>query len=97
MKGNEGQLRQPYREGQEDRLGALGFAGNALVLWNAECLDDAIARLRVTGRVIADEVLRRLSPLQYEHIEVLGCFPFIPAADLTGGARRQLRELGQAP
>ena len=34
--GNEGQLRQPYREGQEDQLGALGFALNALVLWNAQ-------------------------------------------------------------
>ena len=33
--GNEGQLRQPYRDGQEDQLGALGFALNSLVLWNA--------------------------------------------------------------
>jgi TnpA family transposase len=43
--GNQGQLRQPYRDGQEDQLGALGFALNALVLWNAQYLDDAIAQL----------------------------------------------------
>ena len=96
MKGNEGQLRQPYRGGQEDQLGALGFALNALVLWNAQYLDDAIAQLRATGREIADEDLRRLSPLQHEHIKVLGRFPFTLPQDLTGGARRQLRELGQA-
>ena len=96
MKGNEGQLRQPYRGGQEDRLGALGFAGNALVLWDAQYFDDAIAQLRATGREIADEALRRLSPLQHEHIEVLGRFPFTLPQDLTAGARERLRELGQA-
>jgi hypothetical protein len=66
--GNEGQLRQPYR----DQLGALGFALNALVLWNAQYLDDAIAQLRATGHQITDEDLRRLSPLQHEHIKMLG-------------------------
>jgi hypothetical protein len=38
--------RKPYREGQEDQLGALGFALNALVVWNAQYIDDAIAYLR---------------------------------------------------
>jgi TnpA family transposase len=94
--GNEGQLRQPYREGQEDQLGALGFALNALVLWNAQYLDDAIAQLRATGHEITDEDLRRLSPLQHEHIKMLGHFPFTLPQDLTAGARRQLRQLGQA-
>jgi hypothetical protein len=94
--GNEGQLRQPYRDGQEDQLGALGFALNALVLWNAQYLDDAIAQLRATGHQITHEDLRRLSPLQHEHIKMLGHFPFTLPHDLAGGARRQLRELGQA-
>ena len=67
--GNEGQPRQPYRDGQEDQLGALGFALKALVLWNAQYLDDAIAQLRATGHQITDEDLRRLSPLQHEHIK----------------------------
>ena len=94
--GNEGQLRQPYREGMEDQLGALGFALNALVLWNAQYLDDAIAQLRATGHHITDEDLRRLSPLQHEHIKMLGNFPFTLPHDLLDGQRRQLRELGQA-
>lgn len=40
---------------QEDQLGALGFALNALVLRNAQYLDDAIAQLRATGHQITNE------------------------------------------
>jgi TnpA family transposase len=29
-----GELRQRYREGQEDQLGALGLLMNVVVLWN---------------------------------------------------------------
>jgi TnpA family transposase len=32
--GHRGELRQRYREGQEDQLGALGLVVNILVLWN---------------------------------------------------------------
>jgi TnpA family transposase len=32
--GQRGELRQRYREGQEDQLGALGLVLNALILWN---------------------------------------------------------------
>jgi TnpA family transposase len=94
--GNRGELRQPYREGQEDQLGALGFALNALVLWNAQYLDDAIAHLRATGHDISDEDLQRLSPLQYEHIKMLGNFPFTLPAELAAGQRRQLRGLAES-
>jgi TnpA family transposase len=92
--GNQGELRQPYREGQEDQLGALGFALNALVLWNAQYMDDAIAYLRATGHEIADEDLERLSPLLHEHIKMLGNFPFTLPHELAAGQRRPLRGLG---
>ncbi|MGH2969421.1 MAG: Tn3 family transposase, partial [Solirubrobacteraceae bacterium] len=92
--GNQGQLRQPYREGQEDQLGALGFALNALVVWNAQYMDDAIAHLRATGHQITHEDLKRLSPLQHEHIKMLGNFPFTLPHELAAGQRRQLRGLG---
>jgi hypothetical protein len=32
--GKRGELRQRYREGQEDQLGALGLVVNMIVLWN---------------------------------------------------------------
>jgi hypothetical protein len=56
---------------------------------------DDTARLLITGHQITDEDLRRLSPLQHEHIKILGHFPFTLPQDLTAGARRQLRQLGQ--
>lgn len=37
--GQRGELRQAYREGQEDRLGALGLVLNAVVLWNTRYID----------------------------------------------------------
>jgi hypothetical protein len=37
--GQRGELRQRYREGQEDQLGALGLVVNALVLWNTRYMD----------------------------------------------------------
>jgi hypothetical protein len=92
--GNQGELRQPYREGQEDQLGALGFALNARVLWNAQYMDDAVVHLRATDHEIADEDLRRLSPLQHEHIELLGNFPSRCPTNFAAGQRHQLRGLG---
>jgi len=89
--GNRGELRQPYREGQEDQLAALGFALNVLVLWNTQYMDDAIGHLRRSGRKISDEHLARLSPLQHEHILMLGTFPFTLPHELADGQRRRLR------
>ena len=39
----EGELRKPYREGQEDQLGALGLVVNAIVLWNTRYIALALA------------------------------------------------------
>jgi hypothetical protein len=44
--GQRGELRQRYREGQEDQLSALGLVVNALVLWNTRYMDAALNYLR---------------------------------------------------
>ena len=79
------------REGQEDQLAALGFALNVLVLWNTQYMDDAVGHLRRGGREISHEHLARLSPLQHEHILMLGTFPFTLPHELADGQRRRLR------
>jgi hypothetical protein len=89
--GNRGELRQPYRQGQEDQLSALGLALNILVLWNTQYMDDAINHLRNSGREINGDDLARLSPLQHEHIKMLGTFPFALPDELAAGHRRALR------
>ena len=65
------ELRQRYREGQEDQLGALGLVVNAIILWNTIYMDAALARLRTDGVDVRDEDVARLSPLGHEHINML--------------------------
>ena len=58
--GQCGQLRQRYREGQEDQLGALGLVLNAIVLWNTRYLDAALTQLRSGGHPAEDSDVQRL-------------------------------------
>lgn len=58
-------------------------------------MDDAVNQLCATGREINDDDLARLSPLQHEHIKMLGNFPFTLPHELAAGQRRQLRGLGE--
>jgi TnpA family transposase len=70
--GQRGELRQRYREGQEDQLGALGLVLNAVVLWNTRYMDAALAALRACGWSVRDEDVARLSPLGFRHVNFLG-------------------------
>ncbi|CAL9674310.1 hypothetical protein SUDANB105_07759 [Streptomyces sp. enrichment culture] len=74
--GQRGELRQNYREGMEDRLGALGLALNAVVLWNSLYLDGAAKQLAADGFPVTDDLPARLSPLQFDHINFLGRYTF---------------------
>lgn len=71
-----GEVRQRYREGQEDQLGALGLVVNALVLWNTNYIDAAVKQLRDQRVEVKSEDLSRLSPLEYKHINMLGRYQF---------------------
>ena len=44
--GKRGELRQRYREGQEDQLGALGLVVNIIVLWNTLYINAALQQLQ---------------------------------------------------
>jgi len=89
--GQRGQLRQRYREGQEDQLGALGLVVNAIVLWNTRYQDAALDQLRRSGLNVLDDDVRRLSPLGHDHINLLGRYQF-SAADLMRDDLRPLRD-----
>ena len=43
--GKRGELRQRYREGQEDQLGALGLVVNILALWNTIYMEAVLEQL----------------------------------------------------
>ena len=88
--GKRGELRQRYREGQEDQLGALGLVVNVIVLWNTIYMDAALDQLRAEGFDVRPEDVARLSPLGFEHINMLGRYvPTLP----DGIARGELRPL----
>lgn len=74
--GRRGEVRQRYREGQEEQLGTLGLVVNALVLWNTYYMDAACLQLRSSGWEIADEDKARLSPLASAHFNMLGRYQF---------------------
>ena len=70
--GKCGELHQPYKEGQKEQLGALGLLVNSIVLWNTRSMTAAIDTLSEKGMAVDDEDVTHLSPLGYEHINIVG-------------------------
>jgi TnpA family transposase len=89
--GRRGELRQRYREGQEGQLGALGLVLNIIVLWNTLYIDAVLEQLRREGYPIKDEDVARLSPLGFEHINLLGRYTFSMPESVQRGELRPLR------
>ena len=95
--GKRGELRQRYREGQEDQLGALGLVVNIIVLWNTIYMDAALAQLRKEGYPVRDEDVARLSPFVHErHINLLGRYSFAVPEAVARGELRPLRSPNDA-
>ena len=90
--GKRGELRQRYREGQEDQLGALGLVVNVIVLWNTIYMDAALNQLRAEGFDVRDEDVARLSPLGFDHINMLGRYAFTLPDMVARGELRPLRD-----
>ena len=67
---------RPYREGQEEQLGALGLVLNAIVLWITRYVDRAVNYLLDQGRKVASDDIARLSPLVHDHINLHGRYQF---------------------
>jgi hypothetical protein len=90
--GKRGELRQRYRDGQEDQLGALGLVVNVIVLWNTIYMDAALNRLRAEGHDVRDEDVAHLSPLGFEHVNMLGRYAFNLPEMVARGELRPLRD-----
>jgi len=90
--GKRGELRQHYREGQEDQLGALGLVLNMIILWNTIYMEAALNQLRREGYPVRDEDVSRLSPLMHEHINMLGRYSFFVPEAVANGELRPLRD-----
>jgi Tn3 transposase DDE domain len=84
--GKRGELRQRYRQGQENQLSALGLVVNIIVLWNTIYMDAALRQLRKEGLEVRDEDVARLSPLG-----MLGRYAFSLPDRISRGELRPLR------
>ena len=89
--GQRGELRQRYREGQEDQLGALGLVLNAVILWNTTYMQDALDSLRAAGKEVLTPDVARLSPLISQHMNFSGTYHFNLPDNLSSGQHRPLR------
>jgi hypothetical protein len=81
--GNRSEIRQRYTEGQEDQLGALGLVTNAVILWNTMYMQASLDHIKEEGNETNQQDVDRLSPLQYEDINVLVPLGFKPRNDIT--------------
>ena len=81
--GKRGELRQRYREGREDQLGALALVVSVIVLWKTLYMNAALEQLQGEEFLIKAEDVARLSPLVFDHINLLGRYTF-------SGARRSV-------
>ena len=89
--GRKGEIRQRYREGQEDQLGALGLVVNASVLWQTLYMNQALKVLQEQGIRAKDEDVARLSPLIPSNLNVLGKYSFRLSESVERGEMRPLR------
>lgn len=55
---------------------------SAIVHWNTVYLSRAVAHLRQSGRNIPDNVLKHVSPLSWEHINLTGIYTWDTASEL---------------
>ncbi len=90
--GQRGELRQAYREGQEEQLGVLGLMVNMVVIWNTLYQDRILMDVRNRGVDVRREDIERLSPLGRDHIKIQGHYPFTLADEVQRGGFLPLRD-----
>ena len=65
---------------------------NVIVLWNTIYMDAALDQLRAEGFDVRQEDVARLSPLCFDHINMLGRYAFILPDRIAHGELRPLRD-----
>jgi TnpA family transposase len=68
--GERGEIRSPLQQGQEEQLGSLGLALNAIV--HSIYMQEAIRHVRQEGMDVHNDDIAHLSPLIWRHFNFLG-------------------------
>ncbi|MEO8283508.1 MAG: Tn3 family transposase [Pseudarthrobacter sp.] len=86
-----GEIRDRSFEQQRYRASGLNLLTAAIVLWNTVYLDRTVATLTSRGGDIDPDLLRFLSPLGWEHINLTGDYTWPRANYIKPGKYRPLR------
>jgi hypothetical protein len=89
--GQRGEFRDRAFQDQVHRASCLHLLIAAIGAWTTPHLEDAIAALRSEGHEIPDEYLAHLSPLAWNHVNLLGQYTFDVSRVRSLENRRPLR------
>ncbi|MBB4339884.1 Tn3 family transposase [Rhizobium leguminosarum] len=82
-----GEIRDRSFDSQAFRASGLNLVVSAIVHWNTVYLGRATAYLRQQGRNIPDELLKHVSPLSWEHINLTGIYSWDTEQQMPEGFR----------
>ena len=82
-----GEIRDRSYDSQAFRASGLNLVVSAIVYWNTVYLSRATAHLRQQGRNIPDELLKHISPLTWEHINLTGIYSWDAEQQMPEGFR----------
>lgn len=74
--GKQGELRERTIQNQIQRASALNLIINAISIWNTLYLEKAIDYKKSIGEDINEDLITHISPLGWEHINMLGEYSF---------------------
>lgn len=86
-----GELRDRSYEQQRYRASGLNLVTAAIALWNTVYLQRAVNALRDANHDVDDSLLRYLSPLGWDHINLTGDYLWKQAPQVQKGQFRQLK------
>lgn len=86
-----GEMRDRSFEHQRFRASGLNLVVAAIILWNTVYLEKAIQALRDRGNKVDDNLLRNISPLGWEHINLTGDYIWKQSKKVDRSKFRSLR------
>jgi hypothetical protein len=88
-----GEMRDRSFEHQRYRASGLNLVVAAIILWNTVYLQKTIQALRDHGRKIDDKLLKNLSPLGWEYINLTGDYIWKQGKNTKRSKSRPLRSI----
>ena len=85
-----GEIRDRNFESQNYRASGLNLVTAAIILWNTVYIDRIVKSMKASGRTVNKDLLRNLSPISWDHINLTGDYIW-PSKHLLKGKFRPLR------